>query len=130
MLARKAHGRQDNPEHFKAFFDREGKAFAEKIQQRLELGKRPSCSAKLRNQKKKKETGGQSWIAAAGRVATVVDGAANLDKPDCAKWRRSASLGSLTDASRENCRGTRDKIKSWMAAGVMTAMTAGVGDRR
>ena len=29
-----------NPEHFKAFFDREGKAFAEKIQQRLELGRK------------------------------------------------------------------------------------------
>ena len=29
-----------NPEHFKAFFDREGKAFKEKLQQRLELGRK------------------------------------------------------------------------------------------
>ena len=58
MLARKAHGRQDNPEHFKAFFDREGKAFAEKIQQRLELGKKAQLQREAEKPKEKKRDRG------------------------------------------------------------------------
>ena len=43
-----------NPEHFKAFFDREGKAFAEKLQQRLELGRKAQLQ---RESEKSKDRG-------------------------------------------------------------------------